>query len=170
MSWSYDGMSIRNKRERNMDSLLLKSRLVQGKELCAAAVCDGVGGLADGAYAASSTVQMLSNWFENLENTDCLGPRLREYIESVNFAVMTQARVKQLQTACTLSCLLLWDGQYAVAHVGDSRIYTVEENALRLLTRDQVQEGRLTASVGRRELTDLFYAEPAVFALLRRPV
>lgn len=159
MSWSYDGMSIRNKRERNMDSLLLKSRLVQGKELCAAAVCDGVGGLADGAYAASSTVQMLSNWFENLENTDCLGPRLREYIESVNFAVMTQARVKQLQTACTLSCLLLWDGQYAVAHVGDSRIYTVEENALRLLTRDQVQEGRLTASVGRRELTDLFYAE-----------
>ena len=68
-----------------MDSLLLKSRLVQERELCIAAVCDGVGGLADGAYAASSTVKMLSNWFENLENTDGLGPRLREYIESVKF-------------------------------------------------------------------------------------
>lgn len=159
MSWLYDGVSVRNKRERNMDSLLLKSRVLQGKELCMAAVCDGVGGLADGAYAASSTVMMLSNWFENLENAGQLGPRLRDYIESVNFAVMTQARARQLQTACTLSCLLLWEGRYAVTHVGDSRIYTMEGDALRLLTKDQIQEGRLTASVGRGALTDLFYAE-----------
>ena len=158
MSWSYDGMSIRNKRECNMDSLLLKSRLVQERELCIAAVCDGVGGLADGAYAASSTVKMLSNWFENLENTDSLGPRLREYIESVNFAVLTQARARQLQTACTLSCLLLWDGQYTVAHVGDSRIYTMEGNGLRQLTEDHVREGRLTAAVGHREQTDIYCA------------
>lgn len=159
MPWLYDGVSIQNKRESNMDSLLLKSRILQGKEMCMAAVCDGVGGLADGAYAASSSVVMLSNWFENLENADQLGLRLRNYIESVSFAVMMQAKTKQLQTACTLSCLLLLEGRYMVAHVGDSRIYTMEEDALRLLTRDHIQEGRLTASVGRGALTNLFYAE-----------
>ncbi len=144
-----------------MDSLLLKSRSIQGTELCLAAVCDGVGSLADGAFAASSTVRMLSNWFENLEDTARLGLRLRDYVSSVNLAIATKARNKQLETACTLSCLLLWDGQYRVVHVGDSRIYLWEGGAIRQLTRDQVREGRLTSTLGHRMDTDIFYAEGA---------
>ena len=159
MAYVYDGMSLRNGRGVNMDSLLLKSRSIQGTELCLAAVCDGVGSLADGAYAASSAVRMLSNWFENLEDTARLGLRLRDYVLSVNLAIVTKARNKQMETACTLSCLLLWDGQYCIVHVGDSRIYIWEGGVLRQLTHDQVREGRLTSAVGHRTNTDIFYTE-----------
>lgn len=161
MAFFYDGISLQNRRSVNMDSLLLKSRSIQGTELCLAAVCDGVGSLADGAFAASSAVRMLSNWFENLEDTARLGLRLRDYVSSVNLAIATKARNKQMETACTLSCLLLWNGQYCVVHVGDSRIYLWEGGALRQLTRDQVREGRLTSALGHRTDTDIFYTEGA---------
>lgn len=159
MAVCYDGISLQNQRKVNMDSLLLKSRALCGTQLCMAAVCDGVGSLSDGAYAASSAVKMLSNWFENLEDTGRLGLRLRDYVDTVNFAIAVKARSLQLKTACTLSCLLLWDGQYAVAHVGDSRIYTMQGDALRQLTLDQARQGRLTASVGHKEKTEIFYTE-----------
>ena len=140
-----------------MDSLLLKSRQTCGQSLCLAAVCDGVGSLADGAFAASSAARMLSNWFENLEDTSALGPRLLEYAASVNQGIVAQAR--GMETACTLSCLLLWTDGYCVVHAGDSRIYLWESGALRQLTRDQVREGRLTSAVGRWSQPDIFYAE-----------
>lgn len=159
MAFHYDGASLRNRRCVNMDSLLLKTRTVQGTKLYLAAVCDGVGSLADGGFAASSAVRMLCNWFENLEDTACLGLRLRDYIFSVNLAITTKARSRQLRTASTLSCLLLWDGQYCIVHVGDSRVYTWEGGALRQLTRDQVRGGKLTAAVGHRDVTDVFYTE-----------
>lgn len=155
----YDGISLRNGRATNMDSLLLKSRKIQGAELCLAAVCDGVGSLADGAYAASSAVQMLRNWFENLEDTANLGLRLRDYVFSINLAIVTKARSRQIKTACTLSCLLLWSGQYAVVHLGDSRIYTWMGDRLLQLTEDQVRAGRLTAALGHRIDTEVFYTE-----------
>lgn len=159
MIYAFDGISLQNGRKVNMDSLLLKSRSVQDTELCMAAVCDGVGSLADGAFAASSAVWMLSNWFENLEDTNRLGLRLRDYVSSVNLAIATKARSKQIETACTLSCLLLWDEQYCVVHVGDSRIYLWEGGILCQLTRDQVRAGRLTSVVGHRTETDIFYME-----------
>lgn len=52
MACVYDGISLTNGRAVNMDSLLLKSRTVAGTEVCLAAVCDGVGSLADGALSA----------------------------------------------------------------------------------------------------------------------
>lgn len=160
-SYHYDGISLQNGRATNMDSLLLRSRNVQDTELCLAAVCDGVGSLADGAYAASSAVRMLSNWFENLEDTARLGLRLRDYVCSVNLAIATKAKSREMKTACTLSCLLLWGGQYCIVHVGDSRIYAWEDGGLRQLTKDHVREGRLTAAVGYRMDTDIFYTEGA---------
>lgn len=80
MACVYDGISLTNGRAVNMDSLLLKSRTVAGTEVCLAAVCDGVGSLADGALSAQWAVQMLYNWLENLEDAEELGARLRDYV------------------------------------------------------------------------------------------
>ncbi len=157
MAFFYDGISLRNGRDVNMDSLLLKSRQVSGRTFCMAAVCDGVGSLADGAFAASLAAQMLSNWFENLEDTERLGPRLLSYAASVNQGIVAQAR--GMKTACTLSCLLLGETGYCVVHAGDSRIYLWEDGNMRQLTPDQVREGRLTSAVGRWDQPDIFYAE-----------
>ena len=159
MGFHYDGISLQNGRSVNMDSLIVNFRRVQKTELCLAAVCDGVGSLNDGAFAASAAVQMLNNWFENLEDTSRLGIRLRDYIFSVNLGITRRAQKRGIRTASTLSCLLLWENQYVISHVGDSRIYTLEDNGLLQLTQDQVRNGRLAASVGNREETEVFYTE-----------
>lgn len=154
-----EGISIQNRRAVNMDSLLLKKRIVQGTRLYLAVICDGVGSLEDGAYAAASTVRMLDNWFENLEETDQLGPRLRDYASNINLAVLTAAQKRQMKTACTLSCILLNDNQYHVIHVGDSRVYLYEHKKLRQLTPDQVREGRIYSAVGHKKEMETFYME-----------
>ena len=157
MACVYDGISLTNGRAVNMDSLLLKSRTVAGTEVCLAAVCDGVGSLADGALSAQWAVQMLYNWLENLEDAEELGARLRDYVQTMNLAIRTKAQKQQAETACTLSCLLLWRQWYCLAHVGDSRIYLWEQGALRQLTQDQARRGRLTQAMGHREHVTVFF-------------
>ena len=159
MACVYDGISLTNGRAVNMDSLLLKSRTVAGTEVCLAAVCDGVGSLADGALSAQWAVQMLCNWLENLEDAEELGARLRDYVQTMNLAIRTKAQKQQAETACTLSCLLLWRQWYCLAHVGDSRIYLWEQGALRLLTQDQARRGRLTQAMGHREHVTVFFQQ-----------
>lgn len=159
MACVYDGISLTNGRAVNMDSLLLKSRTVAGTEVCLAAVCDGVGSLADGALSAQWAVQMLYNWLENLEDAEELGARLRDYVQTMNLAIRTKAQKQQVETACTLSCLLLWRQWYCLAHVGDSRIYLWEQGALRQLTQDQARQGRLTQAMGHREHVTVFFQQ-----------
>ena len=159
MACVYDGISLTNGRAVNMDSLLLKSRTVAGTEVCLAAVCDGVGSLADGALSAQWAVQMLYNWLENLEDAEELGARLRDYVQTMNLAIRTKAQKQQAETACTLSCLLLWRQWYCLAHVGDSRIYLWEQGALRQLTQDQARRGRLTQAMGHREHVTAFFQQ-----------
>lgn len=159
MACVYDGISLTNGRAVNMDSLLLKSRTVAGTEVCLAAVCDGVGSLADGALSAQWAVQMLYNWLENLEDAEELGARLRDYVQTMNLAIRTKAQKQQVETACTLSCLLLWRQWYCLAHVGDSRIYLWEQGALRQLTQDQARRGRLTQAMGHRERVTVFFQQ-----------
>ncbi len=159
MACVYDGISLTNGRAVNMDSLLLKSRTVAGTEVCLAAVCDGVGSLADGALSAQWAVQMLRNWLENLEDAEELGARLRDYVQTMNLAIRTKAQKQQVETACTLSCLLLWRQWYCLAHVGDSRIYLWEQGALRQLTQDQARRGRLTQAMGHREHVTVFFQQ-----------
>lgn len=159
MACVYDGISLTNGRAVNMDSLLLKSRTVAGTEVCLAAVCDGVGSLADGALSAQWAVQMLYNWLENLEDAEELGARLRDYVQTMNLAIRTKAQKQQVETACTLSCLLLWRQWYCLAHVGDSRIYLWEQGALRQLTQDQARRGRLTQAMGHREHVTVFFQQ-----------
>ena len=159
MACVYDGISLTNGRAVNMDSLLLKSRTVAGTEVCLAAVCDGVGSLADGALSAQWAVQMLYNWLENLEDAEELGARLRDYVQTMNLAIRTKAQKQQAETACTLSCLLLWRQWYCLANVGDSRIYLWEQGALRQLTQDQARRGRLTQAMGHREHVTVFFQQ-----------
>lgn len=160
-SYYYDGSSIQNRRATNMDSVLIKERRIDGRSVCLAVVCDGVGSLADGAYAASSAVQLLSEWMDQLRDTQRLGLRLRDRVLEINRSIVRSARDSGVQTASTLSALLLLDGRYYVVHAGDSRIYLWQDGALRQLTMDQTASGRLTACIGRQETVPLLYNEGA---------
>lgn len=159
MTFFYDGASIQNRRTNNMDSLLLKERDIGGNPVCILAVCDGVGGLPDGAFASSSAVRMLSEWFDGVDSHQRLGLRARDAVLEINRRIVDTAREKGLRTGTTLSILLLSDGKYYIVHTGDSRIYLLENRTLKCLTEDQAQSGRLTACLGSSERTNLYYNE-----------
>ena len=156
----YDGISLRNRRPTNMDSLLVKERTIAGEWICLAVVCDGVGSLESGVLAASQAVQQLGAWLNGLEDISRAGLNLRQAVLRINEQIIDQARNLGIRTATTLSALLLTGGRYYIVHAGDSRIYSWGEEGLRQLTRDDItQEGKLSERIGRSSRPSLFYSE-----------
>ena len=167
MQYLYHGFSLQNKRPSNMDSVLLKRGTIQGRGALLALVCDGVGSMADGAFASGEATRMLGEWFDRADAADRVGLDMRDAVLRINGAIIAHAKVGRMDTATTLSALLLVENAYSVVHIGDSRIYCydgrlAEGQALSLLTGDHVSEsGNLTACIGQRP--DIFpqYAEGA---------
>lgn len=157
--WISHAMSFQNKRDVNMDSLLLKQKMVAGTQLSLAAVCDGVGSMADGAFAAAQTVHELSSWMEALTDTRDLGLRMRDAVLQINQSILEQAQQQMLQTASTASVLLIADDCYYIVHSGDSRIYSHEKGVFEQLTHDHTLEGKLTSCLGRFHNPTLFCRE-----------
>lgn len=143
-----------------MDSVLVKERDISGEKVWFVVVCDGVGSMKDGAYAASAAVRGLNLWFDQVESTARLGLRLRDSVLSLNRDITAKARNVGMQTAATLSALLLERQRYYIVHVGDSRIYSLYQGALTQLTRDHVSSaGRLLTCIGHREEIVVDYDE-----------
>jgi serine/threonine protein phosphatase PrpC len=160
MNYLFNGISLQNGRQSNMDSLLLKQGLINKTNAMLAVVCDGVGSLADGDFASGTAVRMLSNWFSNATTTEHIGLRMRDSILGINAHVVSEAKQRGIETASTLSALLLIEQSYYIAHVGDSRIYCYKDGALTILTSDDVSDtGKLTACIGRTEDIFLQYSE-----------
>ena len=155
----YDGISLQNRRKSNMDCVLLKERVIAGKPVFLGVVCDGVGSMADGAFASSTAVRLLSDWMDSLETTKRIGLLLLEYVNEINQRIVFAAAERHLQTASTLSALLLCEDNYYVVHVGDSRIYSYKNSVLTQLTHDQSSNGKLTSCLGRYERTTILYNE-----------
>jgi len=143
-----------------MDRLLLAERKISKIGVMFAVVCDGVGSMTDGAYASSESVRMLNEWFARIDNTERVGLRLRDEVQIINERITESTKSLGLESATTLSALLIIDKQIHIVHAGDSRIYVVDKDILQQLTVDAVTEaGHLTTFIGRNSNVDLFYAE-----------
>ena len=160
MSYLYSGVSIKNRRQSNMDSLLLKGKKIEKKDAFLAVVCDGVGSLENGAFAAGTSTRMLSEWFRKVTNSEDIGLRMRDTVLKINTYIVSEARHKGILTASTLSALLLIGELYYIVHVGDSRVYYYDDGTLLGLTNDDVSvSGKLTACIGQTENIILQYSE-----------
>jgi len=155
----YAGLSLQNKRKTNMDSLGIKEREICGQKVCMVVLCDGVGSVADGAYASARAVKKLCQWLDGVESTQQLGLRLRDEVLHVNKQIIEAAGEGGIQTATTLSALLIEEHKYSIVHVGDSRIYALQDEKLEQLTHDQVHDGKLTSCLGRLSEPEIFYNE-----------
>ena len=155
----YDGMSLQNLRSSNMDSVFLKEKTLDGETAYIAVVCDGVGSLEDGAFAASMAVEKLSEWFDEIYDTERIGLRLLDRVREISVSISILAKTLNKQTASTLSVLLLVGGHYYIVHTGDSRIYCLNSGKLIQLTTDQVSGGKLIACLGREGRLQLQYDE-----------
>lgn len=159
MGFFYDGMSVQNKRSTNMDSVLVREKELEGTPIYIAAVCDGVGSMADGAVASSAAIRMLNDWFEQVTDARRMGLQLRDCVIEINSKISEAARNAGLRTASTLSALLIDGERYYIVHTGDSRVYSIGNGALRQLTQDQVLDGKLFSCLGRGEKMTLLYNE-----------
>lgn len=161
-AYLYKGISLQNKRAVNMDSLLIKERQIDGQPVYLAAVCDGVGSLESGGFAAASAVRLLSDWFDSVSDTRRLGLALRDRIVQINREIIEAAAAHGLETAATLSALLLTGDRFYIVHIGDSRIYSQENELLTQLTRDHSQNGKLASCIGRWDDPTIDYNEGAL--------
>lgn len=147
--FGYDGICVRNGRPTNMDCLGVQERIIDGRHALLAVVCDGVGSLEDGGFAASEVIKGMIQWFSDLESLERIHARMRNQAVFLNRYILDTAARMGIETATTFSALLIVDQKYYLAHAGDSRIYRYREGRLELLTQDDVSEsGALTNCIG----------------------
>ena len=140
---------------RNEDSLGLalpvgEERLIKG---LTAVIADGVSGCDAGDEASQLVVRgLLSDYYatpDTWETAFCL----QKVIEALNRWLVAQAIRHSKTLITTLSALVLRGRRYAIAHIGDTRIYRRRGSEFVCLTRDHVwdQPGMqhvLTRAVG----------------------
>ena len=104
-------------------------------------VCDGMGGHLGGSFASSKTVEKIEEAFNNLDTTKPIkniGVWLFETLQNINTIIYEQAisneNLKGMGT--TVSGVIVINDEMYYAHVGDSRIYTYNENDVQQITTD----------------------------------
>ena len=137
------------KREVNQDRLFEKTSLSGGVGLFC--IADGMGGLANGEYAAALVTEHLNRWWETglpLSNDSVKGTLLG-LLQAINSEIIKTTEKNSCGTTCSL--LFIKDGDYYIAHTGDSMIYK-KENAMfakaEQLTEEHAKNNKLTSCLG----------------------
>lgn len=141
----------------NQDSVCVKIAEFENKgQVVLALICDGMGGLEKGELASATLIRRFSSWFEKE-----LPKRIAEFswndvsvewtriIREQNEKLLQYGKSINVNLGTTFSGLLIVDGKYMIAHVGDSRIYEIADS-VSCLTEDQtfinreIKAGRMT--------------------------
>ncbi len=129
----------------NEDSYYLPQ---EGERFCA--VADGMGGHNAGEVASAMAVDTFSRHMRDVQSIT--GQALREAVEFANEAVYEAALENEGMSGMgtTFSALAEEEDRAFIAHVGDSRVYLVRDNAIMQMTTDHtlveemVQKGMIT--------------------------
>jgi len=106
-------------------------------------VADGMGGHEAGDVASAHVAATLRRWFTTRdapegEDDDAFGEALQSAVLEIHDSLLALGRERGLARGAgsTLTALCLRGDQAHVAHVGDSRLYRLRDDALARLTRD----------------------------------
>ncbi len=129
-------------REVNQDNILVKIGEDENNDFGMFIVCDGLGGLSSGEVASKMAIVSFKEWWEgeliyllkqNLE--DDLQYILTDLIMVINKNIIKYGISIGSKVGTTLSVLFIYKDKYYIAHVGDSRIYSIT-NEITQLTED----------------------------------
>lgn len=150
----------------NQDAIAIKMLDTPGGRAVFSVVCDGMGGLSAGELASKEVILSYCNWFDTSfsemasSGTFDINTVLTEWR---SLAVAENSRLgiygakNNAGLGTTLSAMLLYQNQYLIIHVGDSRIYEITESGVRQMTEDQsvvareIAAGRLTPEEALRD-------------------
>lgn len=145
-------------KEINQDSLSVKVVNSPKGKIAFALVCDGMGGLEHGELASKEVVLAFNNWFstqlaqmvaEDSFSSEIVHAQWLGLIEGMNERIAEYAEQKGMMMGTTVSVLLVYQEEFFICHVGDSRIYKITQS-VRQLTVDQtlvaqeVEMGKIT--------------------------
>lgn len=120
-----------------------------------AAVCDGMGGMADGGRASSTAIHMFREGFEKIEK----GPNIqiptffRQGIRSVDAVISQFPKEAGKGSGTTLVAVIAENNRLYWASVGDSRIYILRGRDMIQVTRDHNYMLRLQQMVDNGQMT-----------------
>ena len=144
-------------KETNQDSVCVKiAEFEKHGQVAMAVICDGMGGLSKGELASATVIRRFSSWFEKelpkrFENFSwqSLANEWTRIIREQNEKLLQYGKSISVNLGTTLSAILILEGKYLIAHVGDSRIYEISDS-VKQLTEDQtfinreIKAGRMT--------------------------
>ncbi len=134
--------SLAGQRPRNEDycaGVTPDGALLENKGMLVA-IADGVGGHAHGREASEYCVRSLLADYYSTPDTWSITQSLEKVIVSLNRWLYSHSR-RARETAgmaTTLSAVVFRGRRYAIAHVGDTRVYRLRNSELLLLTKDHV--------------------------------
>ncbi len=165
MDFVFAKYSDRGRRRFNEDSVEAKTVPRNARGIRAfLAVADGMGGLAAGDVASRTAVNTFEKYIlksiaaktpDREDGIDSLV--LRAYLD-VNGKVLEEGRksaARQGMGTTLTAALVLSDGTYVIANVGDSRAYLINEHGIAQLTEDHsalaeaIKAGTMSAEEGR---------------------
>lgn len=146
----------------NQDSVLIKEASTDYGRVHLSVVCDGMGGLAKGEVASATLIRAFSRWFEEdfpiilydkrkegQIDFDALKKSWNNLVDEINTKIAAYGEKCHAPCGTTMAALLLAEGHYYIANVGDSRVYLIREK-MESLTKDQtfvqreIDAGRMT--------------------------
>ncbi len=140
MTVAVGGTHVGMKRARNEDSYYVGKNLV--------AVADGMGGHVSGDVASRTVIDAVRA-FDKLRRPELLAPVLSQAVDAANAAMRRKIEAEpQVAGMGTTLVALSWSqGRFALANVGDSRIYLLRNGKLCQLSDDHVY-GRVLSRMG----------------------
>lgn len=134
----------------NQDSLVLLQVLTAKGRVLLAAVCDGMGGLAQGEYASGYVTGRLQEWFYEslLRAIRKKKPYwvIRRSLERLVYHMQEQlsqhGRRENVRLGTTMTVLVLWEKTYLLWHLGDSRAYRLRGGGISADMRHGLVVGR----------------------------
>lgn len=150
-------------KETNQDSVLFKHGMYQDGEILMAIVCDGMGGLSKGELASATVIRAFNKWFEEelpyeLEKVDMhvIGGKWVLLLKDLNVKIIEFAQKNNISMGTTFTGVLFVKDEYVVVHVGDTRLYHID-NRIEQLTDDQtfiareIKRGTMTAEQAKKD-------------------
>lgn len=141
----------------NQDSLLIQQAQTSRGEIAFVMICDGMGGLKKGEIASACVTQAFRTWFQERMPEICtlkdpLTAILSEWnhlVQHLHLQLKSASEKDGFQWGTTVEALLLMKNHYYICHVGDCRVYQLNDT-LEQITKDQsfvqqeIDAGRMT--------------------------
>ena len=140
------------KKKTNQDALLLKTAKTPKGPVGLFIVCDGMGGLSHGELASATVIRGMAEWFEaempRLSHSEHIEEEIylevEKCIHQLNEKILNYGETSNVKLGTTLTALLIVHTKYYIAHIGDSRAYSIS-NSANQLTKDQTFVAREVA-------------------------